>query len=230
MSTYSYRPIPRSYSAFPPVIKYLLVANGLVFVLQIFFPEVLVSWFALWPIHSGEFVHPYYGVIQRPHFWPWQIVSYAFMHGGFAHLFFNMFALWMFGSRIEMAWGSRRFAYYYAVCVVGAGCVQLVVTSIAALESLPFPTVGASGGVFGILLAFGWMYPRAPVIFLFFPYPIPAKWFVIGYGVFELVLGVTGSQSGVAHFAHLGGMVAGFLLIQYWRGRLFPRSRRTMHW
>lgn len=176
---------------------------------------------ALWPLGT-----PFANV---PDFWPWQLVTYSFLHGGFGHIFFNMFALWMFGVQIENTWGTRRFAIFYFVCVIGAGLVQLVVATMAAANGTPYPTVGASGGVFGILLAFGMMFPNQP-IYLYFLVPIKAKWFVIGYGVLELWAGIAGTQSGVAHFAHLGGMAFGFLLIQYWRGKLPIRPDRRMHW
>ena len=216
----TYRP-PTQFSIFPPVIKNLLILNGLVFLGQIVNGDLLYSLFALWPLGV-----PYTNV---PDFWPWQLVSYGFLHGGFGHLFFNMFALWMFGVQIENAWGSRRFATFYFVCVIGAGLVQLVVATMAAASGTPYPTVGASGGVFGILLAFGMMYPDRP-IYLYFLFPIKAKWFVIGYGVLELWSGITSTASGVAHFAHLGGMAFGFLLIQYWRGKLPVQPPRRMMW
>lgn len=214
----TYRP-PTQFSVFPPVIKNLLIINGLVFMAQ-FVPatnQVLVSWFGLWPLGS-----PYVDA----HFWPWQVVTYSFLHGGFGHVLFNMFALWMFGVQIENAWGSRRFAIYYFVSVIGAGIIQLVVATLAAKSGDIYPTIGASGGVFGILLAFGMMFPNQP-IYLYFLFPIKAKWFVIGYGALELYFAVTGTQAGVANFAHLGGMLFGFILIMYWRGKLpiQPKSR-----
>lgn len=215
-----YRP-PTQFSVFPPVIKNLLIINGLVFFMQMVptTEVVLLRLFALWPLGIPN-------VSGYPSFWPWQLVTYGFLHGGLGHIFFNMFALWMFGMQIENAWGSRRFAIFYFICVVGAGLVQLVV---ATASGGIYPTVGASGGVFGILLAFGMMFPNQP-IYLYFMFPIKAKWFVIGYGLIELWAGVSGTQQGVAHFAHLGGMLFGFLLIQYWRGKLPAKPARTMHW
>ena len=211
-----YRPSMR-FSVFPPVIKNLLILNALVFVAQMV-PDLdylLLRWFALWPLEGP----------QVP-FWPWQLASYSFLHGGFTHLLFNMFALWMFGMQIEQSWGSRRFGIFYFTCVIGAGLIQLLVIMI---DPHPYPTVGASGGVFGILLAFGMMFPDRP-IYVYFLFPIKAKWLVIGYGVLELWAAVTGSQAGVANFAHLGGMLFGFLLIQYWRGKLPVRPKRVMWW
>lgn len=207
-------------SAFPPVIKNLLIINALVFLGQFLYDTALLQWFALWPITSYDI-----GV----GFLPWQIVSYSFLHGGMTHLFFNLFALWMFGVGIENTWGSQRFVTFYFVCVIGAGLTQLAVATMAAASGSVYPTVGASGGVFGVLLAFAMLFPNHR-IYLYFAIPIPAKWFVIGYGAMELFAGITNTQSGVAHFAHLGGMAAGFLLIQYWRGKLPLQPRRRMYW
>lgn len=216
----TYRP-PTQFSVFPPVIKNLLILNGLFFMAQLVpsTAELLMYWLALWPIGIPDL--PGY-----PSFWPWQIVSYSFLHGGFGHLFFNMFALWMFGVQVENSWGSRRFATFYFICVIGAALMQLIVAS---LDPGIYPTVGASGGVFGILLAFGMMFPNQP-IYIYFLFPIKAKWLVIGYGAIELWAGITGTQAGVAHFAHLGGMLFGFLLIQFWRGRLPVKPQQKMFW
>lgn len=219
MNQGSYRP-PSSFSVLPPVIKNLMILNGLLFLAQIV-PDtnnLLVHWFGLWPIGSP----PRIGFGQ---FWPWQLVSYAFLHGGFSHLLFNMFALWMFGVQVENTWGSHRFSVFFFVCVIGAALAQLVV---ATMGGGWYPTIGASGGVFGILLAFGMMYPDQP-IYLYFLFPVKAKYFVIGYGLIELFAGVTGSST-VAHFAHLGGMAGGFLLIQFWRGKLPWKPERRMFW
>lgn len=220
---------PPAVSVFPPVIKNLLILNGLVFFAQLVptTAELLEYWFALWPLGTPDYVRTPYGLRQLGDFWPWQLVTYGFLHGGLGHIFMNMFALWMFGAQIENAWGSRRFGLYYFACVIGAGLIQLLVVT---LTSPYFPTVGASGGVFGILLAFGMMYPNQYIMLLIPPIPIKAKYFVIGYGALELFSGVTSTQSGVAHFAHLGGMLFGYLLIQYWRGKLFVRSGRPMSW
>jgi membrane associated rhomboid family serine protease len=159
MNQTSFRPSLQQ--VFPPVIKNLLILNGLVFLAQIVpaTNQLLVSWFALWPIGA-----PFSNV---PSFWPWQLVTYGFLHGGFGHILFNMFALWMFGIQIENTWGSRRFGIYYFVCVIGAGLVQLVVATLAAQGGDVYPTLGASGGVFGILLAFGMMFPDQE-IYLYF--------------------------------------------------------------
>ena len=148
----------------------------------------------------------------------------AFCTAVFSHIFFNMFGLWMFGSPVEQTWGPRRFLFYYLVCIVGAGIVQLIT---AAISGGIYPTIGASGGIFGILLAFGMLFPNRPVFLIFFPVPIPAKYMVVGYGLLELWAGVGGTQPGVANFAHLGGMLFGFLLILRWRklGRDMPPQR-----
>ena len=212
----SYRP-SMQFSMFPPVIKNLLILNGLAFLATTTLRLTLFQWFALWPIGVPE---GFPGT-----FWFWQLVTYSFLHGGFTHLLFNMFALWLFGVQLENTWGSRRFTVFYFVCVVGAALIQLIVASTGGDI---YPTVGASGGVFGILLAFGMMFPNQP-IYIYFLFPIKAKWFVILYGLLELWAAVTGTQAGVANFAHLGGMLFGFLLIQYWRGKLPLRSRSTRY-
>jgi membrane associated rhomboid family serine protease len=209
----------------PPVCRALLIGNALVFLLQAV-AEAMFLPFMLWPI--GDFPLGYVqGELITVGFLPWQLVSYGFLHGGFAHLFFNMFALVMFGAEIERLWGSRRFATYYFTCLVGAGVVQLAVATMAVQSGgAPYPTVGASGGMFGLLLAFGMMFPNRRVLLLIPPIPMKASTLVIAYGALELIMGVTRTQSGVAHFAHLGGMAFGFLLIQYWRGRWpFPGRR-----
>jgi membrane associated rhomboid family serine protease len=193
----------------PPVTRTLLVLNVAIFALQFVMGPLLLRWFALWPPASAQFP-------GAPGFEVWQLLTYGFLHGGLTHLFFNMFALYMFGGEIERLFGARRFLTYYLVCVVGAAIAQLVV--ISNLDSRPVPTVGASGGVFGLLLAFGMAFPQRRIMLLFPPIPMPAWLFVTLYGLLELYLGVTGSGQGVAHFAHLGGMVAGFILLLRWRG------------
>ena len=159
--------------------------------------------FMLWPLESGVFA-------------PFQVVTYGFLHGSFNHLFFNMFAVWMFGSPLESAWGSKRFILYYAACVVGAAVIQLLVQL---LEGGIYPTIGASGGVFGLLLAYGVMWPNNRIFLIFFPVPVKAKWFVLIYGGIELMLGFTRAMPGIAHFAHLGGMIFGAVLLFKWGWR-----------
>ena len=159
--------------------------------------------FMLWPLESGVFAL-------------FQLVTYGFLHGSFNQLFFNMFAVWMFGTPLERAWGSQRFALYYGVCVVGAGIVQLLVQLA---EGGIYPTIGASGCVFGLLLAYGVMWPENRIFLIFLPIPIKAKWFVLIYGGIELLLGFTRAMPGIAHFAHLGGMIFGALLLYRWGWR-----------
>ena len=198
----------------PRVTQVLMILNVLAFLLQSVTGDQLIVPFGLWTLGTG----PTSAFDGGPHFQIWQVVTYAFLHGSMTHLFFNMLALYMFGSDIERVWGPRRYAAYYLVCVVSAAVAQLAIASFT--DSPPYPTIGASGGVFGLLLAFGMMYPQRMVMLLIPPIPMRAWVLVLIYGAIELFLGVTGSQSGVAHFAHLGGMAGGFLLIQYWRGKL----------
>ncbi|WP_345786138.1 rhomboid family intramembrane serine protease [Rubellicoccus peritrichatus] len=175
----------------------------------------IMSNLALWPLGTPEYVTDGFRYGEVPQFGVWQLITYGFLHGSEWHLLFNMFAFWMFGTVIEEVWGSRRFAVFYFICIVGAGLVQLAV-SAGALT----PTVGASGGVFGLLLAFGVLFPNEKLFFILCPVPIKAKYFVAGYGSVELVLGLTREGSSIAHFAHLGGMFFGLLLILYWKGKL----------
>lgn len=196
--------------AIPAVTRTLLITNVIVFGMQQLTGELLIGPFALWPPASPAWPNSY-------SFELWQLVTYAFLHGGAAHLFFNMFALYMFGGEVERLLGTRRFTVYYLVCIVGAAVAQLLV--MRGVDPVPRPTVGASGGVFGLLLAYGMAFPHRKLMLLFPPIPMPAWLFVSLYGILELVLGVTGTQQGVAHFAHLGGMAAGFFLLQAWRRR-----------
>ena len=238
---------PTSFKILPPVVKNLLIINGLFF---------LATWTlqSSFRIDLNSILGLHYPLSES--FSPYQMVSYMFMHGGFAHLFFNMFALWMFGNALENAWGPKRFLSYYMVTGIGAAVVQIIVTyiRISTIESQLDPmvvqrvyeegaeilgrnmnysdpllgklnaminstTVGASGAVFGILLAFGMLFPNS-VIYLYFAIPIKAKWFVIIYGAIELYAGIANNPAdNVAHFAHLGGMIFGFFLIKYWKRR-----------
>jgi len=217
---------PNRAGIFPPVIQALLIGNGIVFLLELAGGMgTIVQHFALWPLNTPGFAQGSMGLERVPQFHVWQLVTYAFIHGGLLHIFLNMFALWMFGSLVEITWGSRRFLIYYFVCVIGAAAAQLLVTSGTGDI---YPTIGASGGVFGILLAFGLRFPDQYILLLIPPIPIKAKYFVLIYGAIELYLGVTGTQEGVAHFAHLGGMATGFVMIAYWRGWLPIKPRRRM--
>ncbi len=228
----------------PPVVKNLLIINVLIW-----------AFMALLPAAESFFdrnLALYY--FYSPAFKPFQLFSYMFLHGGFMHLFFNMFALVMFGRTIEMTMGSARFLFYYITCGICAALVQMGVFAIyinnlegilpaeAANEAINrgfdliqngynfqdpdlarlnafvnTPMVGASGAIYGVLLAFGFLFPNIPVYIFFIPVPIKAKWLIIGYFVLELLYGVSGSADGVAHFAHLGGMIFGFLLLRYWK-------------
>jgi membrane associated rhomboid family serine protease len=186
----------------PPVTQALIIANVAVFLLQMAGGAPLTEWFALWP--DGNFM-------------PWQLVTYSFLHGGIAHIFFNMFGLYMFGSEIERLFGSRFYLLYYFASVVVAALTHLTITYL--MGAPPAPMVGASGGIYGLLLAFGWYFPHRRVVLLFPPIPMPARIFVIVFGVLELFFGVTGTAAGVAHFAHLGGMLGGWLMIEARRRR-----------
>jgi len=233
MSIYSSR--ESSAPLVPPVILNLLIANGMLFFLQTFFRGqaggLLEQYLALWPLGMEEWARQRGFTGVDVSFYPWQVLTYGFLHGNFAHIFFNMLALWMFGREIELRWGSGRFAVYYLTCVVGAGLIQLLVCSLSlSAGGRPYPTIGASGGTFGILLAFGLLFPYRQVMLLFPPIPMEARWFVILFGGLELLLGVSGLQTGIAHFAHLGGMLFGFLLIWYWRGKLPIQPRNRIYW
>jgi membrane associated rhomboid family serine protease len=198
----------------------IIGANVVVFLLQMSMGTSLTAMFALWPIEPDPAIYFGPGV----GFAPWQLVTYGFLHGGVSHIFFNMFAIYMFGSALEQFFGTRYYVTLYFVAVVVAGLTQLAVN---ALLGSPYPTLGASGGVYGLLLAFGMYFPQQRIMLLFPPVAMPAWVAVTGYAVLELVLGVTGTQQGVAHFAHLGGMLGAFVMIQWRRGKPpFPRRRR----
>jgi membrane associated rhomboid family serine protease len=201
--------------AMPPVTNALIITNLVVYLLEFVAEPTLLLHFALWPLTAGGDELP-----VEVGFRPWQLLTYSFLHGSAAHLFFNMLALYMFGSDLERLFGERRYISYYGASVIAAAIAQLTVASLSGAP--PYPTVGASGGVFGLLLAFALYFPRRTVMLLFPPIPMPAWLFVTLYGFIELFLGVTGTQAGVAHFAHLGGMLGGYLLIRHWRT---PRRR-----
>ena len=190
----------------PPATKTLLLVCVAMFCLDQLVP--LVRLLALFPLASGLF-------------WPWQVLTYAFLHGDGFHLFFNMLGLWMFGSELERLWGARRYLMFLLAGVLAAAAAQLLVSALLGWRD---PTVGASGGLFALLLAYGMLFPNRVIMPLFPPIPMKARTFVIVFGTLELVLGLSGSR-GVAHFAHLGGMVGGFLMIRYWRGQP-PFGRR----
>jgi len=186
----------------PPVTRNLLIANVVIFLVQMGMGDAAIARFALWPL-GGDFA-------------PWQLVTYAFLHASVPHVAFNMLGLYSFGSDLERVWGPRRFLIYYFACAISAGLTQLVFSAVTGAQ---YPTVGASGAVFGLLLAFAMLFPDRRVLLLFPPIPMRAPIFAVVYGVIELFLGVTGTQEGVAHFAHLGGMLGGFILLQAWGRR-----------
>jgi len=235
----------RIIAGMPPVVKNLIIINVIMLLLMYLGK-------ALWNIDLNSILGIYFP--KSEHFRSWQIVTHMFMHGGFVHLFFNMFALWMFGRILEQVWGPKRFLLYYLVTGLGAAFTHEFVQwmqyrhLLAALtpEQLQYiydsgsellnqgknfadgkmgqlnmilniPTVGASGAVYGVLLAFGVLFPNTQLMFIFPPIPVKAKYVVIGYGVLELYLAITSPGSNIAHAAHLGGMIFGFILIRYWR-------------
>ena len=206
--------------ATPPVVKNLIIANCVALMATELLPfgDDIIGRFALFNIES-------------PLFHSYQVFTYMFLHGGVSHLFFNMFALWMFGRQLEREMGSQRFFIYYMVCGVGAALLQLGVGyaeyshaleamgPYGAMSLLRVPTVGASGAVYGLLLAFGVLHPNNTIMLIFPPIAMKAKWFVVIYGLLELFFGLSGYQSGVTHFAHLGGMLWGLALLYWWRKR-----------
>jgi membrane associated rhomboid family serine protease len=235
----------RSFLALPPVVKNLILLNALL---------LLANWAS-----KSVFGYDLTLVLglyfpKSENFMPLQILTHMFMHGNFLHLFFNMYALYIFGGILENVWGPKRFFIYYMVCGLGAAFVhetvimfqymrlmdiidpdqlQIVLSDGAGyfnegkvftnetMKSLQMllnvPTVGASGAIFGVLLAFGVLFPNTQLMIIFPPIPIKAKYFVLGYGVLELVLAITQPGSNIAHAAHLGGMIFGYILIRYWR-------------
>lgn len=213
----TFAPQGRGSALFPPVIKFLLLSNVAIWLVQTLFltnrlfagapvDQLVMQYFALQPWQSGDFM-------------PWQVISYQFMHdtSGFMHIFFNMFALWMFGRDLEEQWGSRRFLVYYLLCGIGAGIAQVVIDPL--MGGGTAPTVGASGSIFGVLIAFGMTFPDRPVLMFPIFFPVPARIFVMIYAGMQLVSGFMSQGANdlvrVAHFAHLGGAVAGYLLLKF---------------
>ena len=189
----------------PPVVKALLLLNIAAYILDVVMQGMGISLSNICGLY-------YFG---SNNFHIYQLITYMFMHGNLSHIFFNMFALWMFGRIMEQTWGGQKFLLYYLVCGVGAGLIQ----ELGQVLGLIYPgamTIGASGAVYGILLSFGMIYPNEKLFIIPIPVPIKAKWFVICYALIELMQGLS-SSDGVAHFAHLGGMLFGLLLILYWR-------------
>lgn len=224
---------PTGFSFLPVVVKNLLIINFIMFLADIALARFGINLNGALGLHF----------FMASDFQPYQLLTYMFMHGNFSHLFFNMFALWMFGNTLENIWGWKRFLIYYLLCGIGAGLIQEgvqyieYVTSLSQYETVNMgggrivpmsqylnymTTVGASGAIYGLLLAFGMMFPNS-MIYLYFFVPIKAKWFVIGYAVIELLNGLGASGDQVAHFAHLGGMLVGLIIILIWKkkGRLY---------
>ena len=199
----------------PAFTHFLIIANVGIFLLQLAGGGSLIQWFALWPGDGA-------GLASLPLLTPWQLVTYSFLHGNLMHLAFNMFALWMFGAELERVWGARRLATAYFASVVTGAVTHLLVAG--AFGGGGGPVVGASAGVFGLLLAYAMLFPNRRIMLLFPPIPMPARVFVLLYAMLELVLGVTGTQSGVAHFAHLGGLLGGWWVYRFGRSR--PRYWR----
>jgi membrane associated rhomboid family serine protease len=192
----------------PPITRALMfICAGIYFAIKLL--QLPFDTLALWPLSTDRF-------------WPWQLVTYGFLHVDMLHLFFNMLGLWMFGSEIERLWGDRRYIQFLLASAVSAALVQLLWSAMIGSRA---PTIGASGALFGVLLAFGMLFPNRTVILLIPPIPMKAKMLVAIYGALELFSGLFG-PTGIAHFAHLGGMLGGFLMIRYWRGQLPFRRRR----
>jgi membrane associated rhomboid family serine protease len=197
-----------------PVTRLLIIANFAVFGLQLVSRDALVTTFALWPI--GHFSFP--ELHATVGFKIWQLVTCGFLHGSLVHIGLNMYALWMFGSDVERALGAKHYLALYFAALLSASCVQLAVVSL--MPAGVYPTIGASGAVFGILLAFGLLFPRRTLVLLFPPIPMPAILFVILYGIIELLHGLFGTEAGVAHFAHLGGMLGAYPVLRHWRNQV----------
>lgn len=197
------------YNSIPAVTRNLLIINLVVWLACLLFRQLELH-FALFNYDSGYFS-------------AYQLVTYMFTHAQFDHIFFNMFALFMFGGVLENYWGQKRYLIYYMVTGIGAGLVQLLVCHLQGIV-YPVPTIGASGAVFGLLLAFGMLFPDTPLFLMFIPVPVKAKYMVIGYGLIEFFFGVANrTGDNVAHFAHLGGMLFGIILILYWKKRRYIR-------
>jgi len=227
---------PSNFKELPEIVKNLLIINTLFFLATISLNNLDFDLVKIFGLHQ----------FQSPDFRPHQIITHLFMHGNFTHLLFNMFALWMFGKVLENVWGGKKFLIYYMITGIGAACIHLLISQYQIINisnqipdmlnlaiegrynpSIPIskrltqliitPTVGASGAVFGLLLAFGMLFPNT-LLYLYFAIPIKAKYFVIAYGLLELYAGISNNPAdNVAHFAHLGGMIFGYFLIKYWK-------------
>jgi membrane associated rhomboid family serine protease len=222
------------FKTLPTIVKNLLIINGLVWLAQITIEE------KVFPIEDTFALHYIKSVFYKP----WQVVTYMFMHSpqNFFHILFNMFALWMFGSTLENLWGAKRFLIFYLLCGIGAAFVHMIalgydVSKLADLYSqgqisdetfygnMNIPTMGASGAVMGIFAAFAYTFPNSQMLILPIPFPIKAKWALLGMVVLDLFGGVSNQQSGIAHFAHLGGAAVGIILVMIWN----KKNRKTFY-
>ena len=199
----------------PKTVIALLIALAVGYVLQQLSPDRIVALLMLWPV--GTF--PVMGSAGpfEVGFMPWQLVTYSFLHADLMHLLFNALGVWTFGASLEEYWGRKRLLTFWFVCVVGAGVLQLALVSSGVLGERVGPTIGASGGVYGLLIAFAMMFPNREMMLLIPPIPMKAKTLAIVFGAIALLLGVSAGGDGIAHFAHLGGMLAGWLLIRFWQ-------------
>jgi membrane associated rhomboid family serine protease len=213
----------------PKVTRNLLWIIALVYLAQQFLGDGLMS-FMLWPLQAVFISTGSDGLPVSMGFQSWQLLTYGFMHdpSGFGHLFFNGIALYQFGGRLEEVWGGRRYLTFFLVCIIGAGICQLAF--MAWMPETAGPTIGASGGVYGLLMAYAMLFPRERVMLLVPPIPMSARTLVIVFGALSLLMGVTGTAGGIAHFAHLGGMLFGWLLIRYWRGQPPFTQKRQGPW
>ncbi len=215
-------------SRLPPVTRALLLANVLIYILQLLLPGDILRPLQLWPVVPE---HPFSPVAS---FMPWQLITHAFMHDGILHIAMNMLCLLMFGSELEAYWGSRRFLVFYTVCTLGAGLCQTAVATLMLVENgWLITSLGASGGVFGLLAGYAMEFPDRRVGLMFLPMLIKARTLVLLFAAMQLALAFSGLDTGEAHFAHLGGMLFGWLLVRYWRRprppQAPPPSRRPSH-
>ena len=197
-------------SMVPQAARSIIIINALVMVMVYLKTELMYGAFSLYPYELWDFSSWGEPVWYRP----WTFVTYMFLHGDFFHLFFNMYALFLFGSVLERVWGTKKFLFYYFATGVGAGLIHI---GVQYMTGDVYPTIGASGAIFGLLIAYAMLYPNAIMGLIFPPVTMKAKWFVLIYAALELLLGVSGAQSGVAHFAHLGGLVVGLIIMLYWK-------------